>query len=251
MGVFGVEIVLEQQLCVRARAVGAPEPLAISDVVRADVAANAELAARDAHDEFAVRHHPGAGHRLTLRRVAVLRLPDLLARVGVQGDDLGVQRDHQDLSLGVVEAAVHGVAAGNGNGPLVLLGSVLPLERLVGARQVDRVDVVGKRAVRVHRGANDQRCALVTLGGASGHGPGDLELLDVRRRDLTQRAVASARVVLTGHDPLRVVVLQLLQLIPRLLGVRRVVGALGLGQRWWFGRRRCRHYPRVAAEPRA
>ena len=56
----------------------------------------------------------------------------------------------------------------------------------------------------VHRVADHERRRFVALLDAGRERPGDLELLDVIRRDLGQAAEPEALVVFAGHDPLAV-----------------------------------------------
>ena len=136
-----------------------------------------------------------------------------LPRVGVEGDDLAVERRHEDLARRVVHAAVHQIAARHRNGTIVLDRRVLPLDGPAFLGEVHRVDMVGVRAMHVHRRTDDQRLTLVAAQRAGGERPDLLQALDVARRDLPKRAVAGCRVVLAGHRPLIVIGLPCQQIL--------------------------------------
>ena len=136
-----------------------------------------------------------------------------LPGVGVERDDLAVQRVHQDLALGVVGAAMHEVAARHGHGAVILLRRVLPLDRRALLGEVEGKHVIRVRGDDVHRVVDDERLALVAPERPGGEGPDLLELRDVRGVDLVQAAVAGRGVVLPGDDPNAVVVLKFQQFV--------------------------------------
>ena len=53
------------------------------------------------------------GHRLTQLRIAVLGLPNNLARLSVEGIKFRVQRGHKNLAVGISHAAIYDIAAGH------------------------------------------------------------------------------------------------------------------------------------------
>ena len=190
---------IDQHLRVRPGAVGLPDLLAGLDVVGGDVTTHAELAAGNAGDHLVLEDVRGVGVGLTLLRIAVLDLPQLLAGPGVERDEVGVGLLQEDLAVGVGETAVHRVAAHHGDHRRVLLRLVLPLDLLIG--EGDREDLVGKRAVDVQHVADHQGAALVAAQHAGRECPRDAQVLDVVRADLLERAVAVVLHVARLHRP--------------------------------------------------
>ena len=87
-----------------------------------DVAAGSEFAAGDAGDIVVLDHQARSRDGLTLRRIGVLDLPELLPRVRIEGNDLAIQRGQDDLALDVIHAAMDAVAAGDWDCARILLG---------------------------------------------------------------------------------------------------------------------------------
>ena len=77
-----------------------------------------------------------------------------------------------------------------------------PLERPVGLREVDRDQHVGIGRHHVHRAVHDQRVALVAVRDAGVHDRDDLQVPDVPRRHLRERAVARVGLVAVRQAPL-------------------------------------------------
>src|SRR5439155_10616876 len=111
----------------RARAVHAPDLMAVLHVVGRHEPAYAELAAADARDHLVLDDHRRVRNGLAVAIVALLDLPDLLAGVGVERHGVRIQLVEEDLAVRVRDAAVDRVAARDRNHLRVLLRHVLPL----------------------------------------------------------------------------------------------------------------------------
>ena len=192
---------IEQDILVGTGAVGAPHLLAGVEIVGRDVAANAVLSSRDAHEDLVLDHQRSTRHRLPQLRIAVLGHPQDLAGLGVKRVDLRVQGIRDDFPVRISDAAVHHVAAGDGRRQLVYLRSELPGDapELI---EVDGIDVVGIRALQVHHVADHQRLTLLASKRAQRHRPGHLEPRHILSGDLVEFTVASPGIVPKRHDPL-------------------------------------------------
>ena len=95
----GLDRSREADLGLGAGAVHPPHLLAGVDVVGGHEAAHAELAARDAGDHLVLDHHRRVGDGLALAVVALLDLPQLLARLGVERHGGGVELVEEDLAV--------------------------------------------------------------------------------------------------------------------------------------------------------
>jgi hypothetical protein len=87
------------------------------------VAAGAELAATASDDDHVLHEKRRDRRALTGPHVAVDSVPHLLAGLGVDRDDVRVQRRHEDFAVSDGDAAVHVPAAKRdveGDGVLVL-----------------------------------------------------------------------------------------------------------------------------------
>src|SRR5207244_6380324 len=109
-----VEAVGGEHVVVRPHAVSAPHSLAVLDVIGADVSADAELAAAHADDDLVLVDMRCRGHGGADLRVSVLGLPDLLAALGVQRDQMAVELAQEDFAVSEGEPTVDVVAAGDG-----------------------------------------------------------------------------------------------------------------------------------------
>jgi hypothetical protein len=176
-----------------------------------DVAAHAQLRTRRTDDDHVLDHHRRLRQRGADLRVGVLHLPQFLAGLGVQRDDVAVELGLEDLAVTVGQTAVHDVAAGDRADRRVLLGLVFPQD-LVRVVQVDGVGDVGEGRVDVHDAVHHQRTAFVAVQHAGREGPRGLQVLHVAAVDLLQTAVVAVVVVLALHDPLAIVLRQLDQL---------------------------------------
>ena len=205
----------DEGLAVRAGAVGGPDVLAGVDVEGREAAADAELTTGNTGHDHVLDHDRGNGDRgailvilrLDLRRRAlrVTRLPQFLARLGIERDQVALQRVDVDLAALVVRhAAVHEVAARDRDRVRRLLRDVLPDQRRAFLGQVERVHDVRERRVHVHHVANDEGGSLVATQRARRERPGRLQARDVRRVDLRERAEALEAVVPAGHLPVTI-----------------------------------------------
>jgi hypothetical protein len=201
--VVGVGVAGDHDLVVGARAVRAPHLGTGVGVERRHVAAHAELAARDAGDDDVPDHDRGVRHRLPPLVIGVLDPEDLLARRGVQREQVTLQQLDVELAARMIgEAAVDDVAAGDRDDVRRLVRRELPDLRRTLLRQIQREDLVRKRAVEVHHVPHHEWVAFVSAQRTRGHGPGSLEIPDVVRVDLSERAVALQVVRPARHHPL-------------------------------------------------
>ena len=168
-------------------------------------AVDSELAARWPNDHAIARDKRRHRCRLTLIHVGDLRLPKLLATLGVDRDGVSVQQVVDDLAVSVDRAAVDRVATGNTDGCGVDVGPVLPFERIAFAREIEGVENIWERCDDVHRVAEDERLAFMAAEDTGRKAPDRAQPSGVARRDLRQAAVARRRIIFAGHRPLPVV----------------------------------------------
>ena len=194
-----------EHLTVRPHVVRGPEQPPGRQVERLQPAVDAELPARRAHEHAILdderRHRRG----LALRQIADLGLPQLAARRRVDRDRVAVQQVVDDLARGVEGAAVDRVAARDADGVGIDVGTVLPFERVAFLREIERVEDVRVGRDDVHRGVHYERLAFVSAEHAGGEAPHRSQPRGVRHRDLGERAVARAGVILRRHGPFSVV----------------------------------------------
>ena len=165
-----------------------------------DVAPHAVLAAPEARDDEILDHDRRRGDDRAARVVDDLALPQLLAGLGIQRDEMPVEPPHEDLAVGVGDSAIVDVTAGVLLDARRDLGRIPPFDLTrsrvggehvlwpVRRRHVEEVaDQDGRRFL------GSQRPELQR--------PGDLESADVRGVDLVQRAVARVGVVAAIHAP--------------------------------------------------
>ncbi len=220
-----------------------PEQLAVVGVERLDEAADAVLAAVGADQHLAV--DGDRRHRLRVAgfRVGDLRRPQHLAGLGVEREQLGVERSHVEPVAHDGDAAVVRAAAeGRDRTHLVL---VVP--ELLAGRGVERVQVV-VRGRDVHDAVDDDRRRLHRLehlGLELERRPqlGDVGGVDLRRRVVPGLRVAHVRVQEVGAVLVGGVELGLRHrdaLRHRRAGGRGAARDLGLGERRRTQRRRAR-----------
>ena len=165
--------------------IGAPGELAVLDVIGAEPAANAELAAGHADIHLVLEHVRRVGAGLALGGIAVLHRPDDRAGLGVERDERRVRLMEEDLAVGIGQAAVDGVAAHHRDDVGILLGLIFP-ENLAVVVEVERKDSIRERRVDVHDVADDERRAFVAAQNAGRERPGWRELVDVLGVDLLE-----------------------------------------------------------------
>ena len=175
--------------------------LPVVEIERGDPAAHAHLAAARADDDFVLHDDRRHRDRLAAIHVAHLHPPQLRARRRVDRDRVTVEQVVDDLPVRVRRAAIHDVAARDANRRLRILRAVLPLERKARLREIQRVRHVRIRRDDVHRVVDDERLAFVSAQHAGGDGPCDLQILRIRRGDVTQLGVSRVRVIAAGHGP--------------------------------------------------
>jgi hypothetical protein len=89
--------------------------------------------------------------------------PQLLAGFCVERDGVVVERDKEDLSVVIGEAAGHDIAAGDALSGGDRLGRKLPLQRRAGLGQVQGVDVVRIGGHDIHRVVRHDRGGFLAL----------------------------------------------------------------------------------------
>jgi hypothetical protein len=165
-----------------------------------------------ASDDDLVAHDKGRHRdRFTRRIISVLDLPDLVAGLRVERDDMVVERRHEQLAIGVGRAAVDEIAAGHRNRVLIGVCVVLPLD-LARTIEVDGVDDERLRRLEVEHAVDDEWAAFVSAQDAGRDLPADLQILDVAPIDLIERRVAPASVVSRLHRPIGRIPLKSVQL---------------------------------------
>ena len=118
-----------------------PEQLAVRGIERLDEAAHAVFAAVRADQHLAVDDHGRHRFRVALLGIGDLRLPQELAGLGVERDELRIDRAHEQLAALDRDAAIV-VAAADRHDRAEL---VLVMPELLSGRRVDRVDVIERR----------------------------------------------------------------------------------------------------------
>ena len=176
--------------------VEAPDLVAGRGIVGGDEAADPELASADADDHLVVDDQRRHGDRVGALDVGDFGLPEWLAVGPVEGDEMCVERAHEEPVAEDGDAAVVGTAADQG---LVAVGVAELPEHAAGDR-VERHDVVG--ALRhVHDAVDDDRARLPGAEHLVLEHPLHLKIGDVRGRDLVEAAVALTRVGAVVVDP--------------------------------------------------
>ena len=183
-----------------------PSPLALAGVgiEGLDESARSHLA-RSGHpdDDLAFHDERSLGHEVAVRVVHDLRLPDLLAGLRVERDEMRVQRAEDHAVLVERDPAVVGNQADE-RADVVGNLALVPPERHTGDG-VHRVHAIerqrGRR--REHHAVVHDRRRLLVAEGAAREDPLRHQLLDVARIDLVERAEAPAAVGAVVHEPLR------------------------------------------------
>ena len=176
--------------------VGLPRGLAVFRVEGGDVAADAELAARGADHDLALRDQRRQGEVVTVLVVVDGRVPHHLAGLGIERDHVGIDGADVHAVLPERHAPVGGME----------LEQVLRQILLVAPEQVARLGVEREdlllRGRHEHDAVVDDRWRLVALGHAGRERPDRHELLDVRRGDPVEGTVPPAAIVAPVHQPI-------------------------------------------------
>ena len=175
-------------------------------------------------------------------------VPDLLAGVAVEADQVGVERRHVEPVAPGGEAAVDGVAAER----QVFGQRFLVVPELRAGLAVDGVGVVPGRG-HVHDAVDHQRRAFEAVEHAGLERPDRDQPGDVLGVDLLERAVAVAVVGAAVHQPVGVVGAGLEQVVvidgPDRLG-RRLLAFAAAGSTRWRRRGACQAaQPQPGGEP--
>ena len=111
-----------------------------------------------------------------------------------------VERHKKDLAAVIGDAARYDVAARDALSSAILVWNVGPLE--IAGRRIQREHLVWVGADDIKRVADDEWRGLLSVLGADREHPGGLQLADIRRVDLVERAEAGVGVVPRRHHPL-------------------------------------------------
>ena len=195
-----------------------PHLLARRGVVRVDEAADAVLAAGDARHHLVADDEGRGGLAVARPVVGGLRVPHQVARAGVDGDEVRVQRAHverlaEDGHAAVVPPAADAQVIGQG----VVVAPVL-----APGGGVDR-DHVARRLGDEHHPVDDEGDGLGPVELRDLVGPLQLELADVAVVDLVEPAVALGVEGGRVHQPVLGLVGRVQQALP---GDRRERGAV-------------------------
>ena len=185
--------------------VGAPGDFAVTQIECRQAAANSEFAAADTDIDFVLHHQRRHCQAFTEIDIGDLSPPHGFARVGIDRNRLTVESVDDDLSISEHGAAVHNVAARNALGCCSWCGLEGPLRRRAGFGEVERVHEIWVRRHDVHRVVNNERCRLLAPVDAQRESRSNTQRTDVGRVNLSQLAVAAARIILGWTDPLSVV----------------------------------------------
>ena len=195
-----LEIRADQHVLVGAGGIGDVGDLAGALVEGGDTPAHAQFTTADADEDLALHDERRGGRGLAEVDIAGLRAPLFLPGLGVQRDDVVVERHQEDLAAVISDSARQHVAAGNPLRRPVLIGNVGPLQ--IPRNGIESEHFVGERTDDVKGVADDQRRRLLSARRADRKHPGDLELADIGCVDLVERAEAGAGVIASGHHPL-------------------------------------------------
>ncbi len=117
---------IHQDVLVGAHGIGFPDQLAGIDVEGGHVAANAELAARDADEHLVLDYVRGVGAGRGHLGIAVGHRPNFLTGLRVERDKGSVGLVKENLAFRVGNAAVDRVTAHHAGNRRILLGPVFP-----------------------------------------------------------------------------------------------------------------------------
>jgi hypothetical protein len=138
---------------------------------------------------------------LPLACLAIHLGPDDLARLRIERHESRIGLMQEDLAVGIRDAAIDRVAAHDRYHVRILARLIFP-EDLAVVVQIQRVNCIWERRGQIHHVANHQRFPFMTAKNAGRERPGDLQFLDVSRRDLIQCGKTRVGVVLCGRRPL-------------------------------------------------
>ena len=111
-----------------------------------------------------------------------------------------VERHKKDLAAVIGDAARYDVAARNALSSAILVRNIGPLE--IAGRRVQREHLVWVGADHIKRVADDEGRSLLSVLRADREHPGGLQLADIRRVDLVERAEPGVGVIPRWHHPL-------------------------------------------------
>ncbi len=173
-----------------------PEQLAGLGVERLDEAADPVFAAIGADQDLPIDR--GRGHRLAVALLGIgdVGLPDHLAGLGIEGDQLGIEGGEIDHVAIDGDAAVVGPAAIDGDRSERML--VVP-EFGAGAG-IERIDVI-EGGGDVHHAIDHDRRGLLRLLDLGLEDPGHVQVPHVHRVDLAVGEVALLGVIPVRHQP--------------------------------------------------
>ena len=158
-----LEVRADQDVLVRPGRIGDVIDLAGILIKGGDAAADAHLSPADADEHFAFHDKWCGGRCFAEIDLARLRRPLLLAGLRIEGHDMIIERDKEDLAAVIGDAACDDVTAGDALSRAILVWNVSPFQ--VAGRRVERKDFVRIGADNVQGVADDERrCLLSALG---------------------------------------------------------------------------------------
>ena len=167
----------------RGDRIEAPGALAGARIVRVEEAADAGLTAAHTHHDLAADGQRRQGHAVSGFVVFDLYGPALEAALGVERDQVAIERGDEDLIVENRGAAIHPAEA---NALVVLRDRALPGPQLAPGADVERRRGIG--AADVHHAIGDDWRHLGAIGKLIG--PAHAQSAGVGRGDLSQRRVA-------------------------------------------------------------
>ncbi|MGY2937866.1 hypothetical protein ACVWZ6_007468 [Bradyrhizobium sp. GM6.1] len=199
-----LEVVADQHVLVRARGVGAPRNGPGVFIERGDPAAHAHLAAAVADEHLALDHDGSHRDGLALVDLPELRMPQLLAGLGVDRDRVVIKRVEEDLAVVEGESAIDHVAAGNARGCRFRLWRVGPFQFTARGIECEHTVGVGAgiRADHIHGAIDHERRRLLAAIGTDRERPCKLQPRCIGRVDLIKVAIAGVGVIARRHRPL-------------------------------------------------
>src|SRR5262249_39817541 len=182
-----------------------PDPpllFAGSGIERRQESARRAVAARDAGVDHAVVIKRRCRDRVAVLPAADLRLPELLAGLGIERHHVAVEIAEEYFAVADRDAAIVPTAADCVDA-LIDVGAMLPNERAGLGIEREHVVVAGRD---VHDAVTDDRRALERIfrakPGAEVHHPGPLESLHVVAIDLRQGRIAGIAPIAADREPL-------------------------------------------------
>jgi hypothetical protein len=174
---------VDEHVLIWTGTIGAPYYAPILNAVGCQGSAYPVFSAGVAYEDLVAHDERRHGDRFTRGKISILDLPDFLASLRVERDDVVVERRHEQLAIGVGRATIDEIAAGHRNRILIGTRIVFPLD-LPRTIEVDGVDDEGLRCLEIEHAVDHKRAAFVPTQDAGGDLPADFQVFDVGPVDL-------------------------------------------------------------------